>query len=96
MFTFKGEVKPSVPCSKILRHVEDSFSYNRDTERQNWTAILGQFLPASLLSFSAETRAESCGDELGMIRTQMGSKMTRIWSQLNGTLCKIPLRNSNQ
>jgi hypothetical protein len=30
--TFFGwEVKPSVPCHKILRHVKDSYGHERDT-----------------------------------------------------------------
>jgi hypothetical protein len=28
---FGGEVKPSVPCRKILRHVKDPYDYGRDT-----------------------------------------------------------------
>jgi hypothetical protein len=34
-FFKKGEVKPSVPCREILRHVKYPFRYDRDTDRQN-------------------------------------------------------------
>jgi hypothetical protein len=31
MTSFRGEVKPSVPCDNILRHVKDSYSMKRNT-----------------------------------------------------------------
>jgi hypothetical protein len=33
--SFRGEVKPSVPCRKILRHVKEPYEYERDTCRKN-------------------------------------------------------------
>jgi hypothetical protein len=32
--SFGGEVKPSSPCRKMLRHVKDHFIYDRDTDWQ--------------------------------------------------------------
>jgi hypothetical protein len=29
--SFGGEVKPSVPCRKILRHVKEAYKYEIDT-----------------------------------------------------------------
>jgi hypothetical protein len=29
--SFRGEVKPSVPCHKILRHIKESHKYQKDT-----------------------------------------------------------------
>jgi hypothetical protein len=29
--SFGGDVKPSVPCPKILRHVKELYEYERDT-----------------------------------------------------------------
>jgi hypothetical protein len=29
--SFRGEVKPSVPCHKILRHIKESYKYQKDT-----------------------------------------------------------------
>jgi hypothetical protein len=43
--SFGGEVKPSVPCRKILRHVKDPLRYDRDTDRQNSAAISYQVSP---------------------------------------------------
>jgi hypothetical protein len=42
--SFGGEVKPAVPCRKILRHVIDPLSYGRDTCRQNSRALLAKSL----------------------------------------------------
>jgi hypothetical protein len=44
-----------------------------DTAMQNSTAISRPVSPALLLGLSAATRAENSVEELGMIRTQMGS-----------------------
>jgi hypothetical protein len=34
--SFRGEVKPSAPCCKILWHVKDPLKYDRDTDRRVW------------------------------------------------------------
>jgi hypothetical protein len=47
--SFGGEVKPSVPCHKILRHVKDPYSMKTDTCRLNSWTFLAKFLPALLL-----------------------------------------------
>jgi hypothetical protein len=39
MTSFRGEVKPLVPCCKFLRYVKDLLRYERDTYRQNSVAI---------------------------------------------------------
>jgi hypothetical protein len=31
MFSFGEEIKPSVPCCKILQHVRESYKYKKDT-----------------------------------------------------------------
>jgi hypothetical protein len=33
--SFGGEVKPSVPCCTVLRHVKYPLRYDRNTDRQN-------------------------------------------------------------
>jgi hypothetical protein len=35
---FRGEVKPSAACRKILRHVKYPLRFDRDTDRQNSAA----------------------------------------------------------
>jgi hypothetical protein len=51
--SFRGGVKPVVPCHKILWHVKRSLQYERDTCRQNSQTFLAKFLPALLLGVSA-------------------------------------------
>jgi hypothetical protein len=53
MTSFGGEVKPSAPCRKDLRHIKDPLRYDRDTDRQNSEAIFHPVSPASLLDVSA-------------------------------------------
>jgi hypothetical protein len=48
-----GEVKLSVPCRKILRHVKGPYSMKRDTCRLNSWTFLAKFLPTLLLGVSA-------------------------------------------
>jgi hypothetical protein len=50
---FGGDVKPSVLCRKILRHVKDPYSMRSDTCRQNSRTFLAKFLSALLLGVSA-------------------------------------------
>jgi hypothetical protein len=50
--SFEGEVKPSVPCRQIFRHVKEPYKYERDNCRQNFANISRQVSPALLLSFS--------------------------------------------
>jgi hypothetical protein len=59
MTVFRGEVKPSATCHKILWNTKDSLRYKRDSKIQ-WS-FLAKFLPASLLGIHAATRAEICG-----------------------------------
>jgi hypothetical protein len=95
--SFGGEVKPSAPCRKILRHVKDPLRYGRDTDRQKSAAI---FHPISL---RFATRFPCCNKsrELWWMNRKIlifiwGAKLIIEWSQLHGTLCTIPHRNSNQ
>jgi hypothetical protein len=37
--SFEGEVKPSAPSRKILRHVKESYEYERRTSLAKFTAI---------------------------------------------------------
>jgi hypothetical protein len=60
--SFGGEVKPSIPCHKILRHVKDPLSdsiYILVGKIQR--PFLAKFLSASLLGVFAATRAENSG-----------------------------------
>jgi hypothetical protein len=46
--SFGGEIKPSVPCRKILRHFEELYKCERDTCGQNSQSFFAKFL---LLSY---------------------------------------------
>jgi hypothetical protein len=37
--SFGGEVKPSVPCRKVLRRIKKPYRYGRDTSKAKFTAI---------------------------------------------------------
>jgi hypothetical protein len=50
--SFGGEVKPSVPC-KFLRHVTESYRYERRYFVEKFTAISRQVVPALLIGVSA-------------------------------------------
>jgi hypothetical protein len=65
--SFGGEVKPSVPCCKILQLVKDPYHMKRDTCRQNSWTFLAKFLPASLLGVSAGYCQRAVVGESGMI-----------------------------
>jgi hypothetical protein len=52
---------PSAPCLKISRNVKYPLKYGTGTDKQNSAAVSRLFLPASLLSVLAATRAENSG-----------------------------------
>jgi hypothetical protein len=48
-YLFGGEVKPSAPCRKILRHVKETLrAWQEIFRRQNSRQFLAKFLPSSL------------------------------------------------
>jgi hypothetical protein len=64
--SFGGEVKPSIPCHKILWHVKDPLSdgvciYIYILVGKIQRPFLAKFLSASLLGVFAATRAENSG-----------------------------------
>jgi hypothetical protein len=69
--SFGGEVKPSVPCRKTLRHVKDPYRYEQKEPRRKSSAISRQVSSASLLGTSAGYCQRALVVESGMIRTQI-------------------------
>jgi hypothetical protein len=61
MISFGGEVKPSAPCRKIIRHAKNPLRYDRDTDRQNSAAISRPVYPRFALGISAVNRTENSG-----------------------------------
>jgi hypothetical protein len=59
--SFGGEVKPSVPCRKILLLIKSPFIYDSDTDRQNSATISCPIILVSLLDVLAKIRAENSG-----------------------------------
>jgi hypothetical protein len=90
MISFGKEVKPSVTCSKILRHVKDTCSMQRDIYRLNSRTFLGKFLPALLLGVSAGYCQRDMVDESRIIRTQMGKDNRSVMVAVYGTPLAIP------
>jgi hypothetical protein len=60
MTCFRGEVKPSAICYKVLQHIKDPLRYDILVGKIQ-QPFLVQFLPALLLGVSAATRAVNSG-----------------------------------
>jgi hypothetical protein len=88
--SFGGEVKQSVPCRKILRHVKERYKYEKRylVEKK----IDGQFSRSSpaLLLFFLLVIERDLVDELRTIRTQMGTHNRSDVVAVHGTPCAIP------
>jgi hypothetical protein len=89
MTSFRGKIKPLVPCHKILQHVKERYMHERLVNKFH-----GHYVP----SFSALLPDVSAGycqgrlvDESGVIRMHNRSEMVAVL----GTPCAIPPRNSN-
>jgi hypothetical protein len=65
------EVKPSVPCRKILRHVKERYEYERDISLARLTSISHHVSPDSLLAVSAVICQRDLVDESGIIITHI-------------------------
>jgi hypothetical protein len=90
--SFRGEVKLSVPCHKILWHIRDPYSMKRDTCRLKSRTFLAKFLPALVLGVCFSL-PESSGR--WMIRTQMETHNRPIMVAVYGMPWVIPTCNSN-
>jgi hypothetical protein len=88
----RREVKPSVPCSKILRHVKDPSGVYFALK------IIGisRQLPAFLLGVSAVIFQRGLVNVSGLVRTQMGSTIDQKITAVHGSLCTIPPLNNQQ
>jgi hypothetical protein len=89
--SFVGEVKLSVICRKILRHVKYSYSMKEIgyTCWKNVRPFLAKFI---LLHYhmSAGYCQRALVDESGIIRTQMGTHNRPVMVAVHGTHCEIP------
>jgi hypothetical protein len=92
---FGEEVKASVPCRKILRHVKKPYRYERDTSYAKFTAIFRQVSPASLPDASVGFCQRGLVDELSTNITQMGMSNRSEMTAVLVTPCSIPFRNTN-
>jgi hypothetical protein len=93
MTSFRGEIKPLVPCHKILQHVKERYMHER---------LVNKFHGHNAPSFSALLPDVSAGycqgclvDESGVIRTQIRMHNRSETVAVLGTPCTIPPRNSN-
>jgi hypothetical protein len=85
MTSFGKEVKQSVPCPKILRHVKDSYSMKIDT----CTPVSRVFLVKFFSSF------DILMGESGVIKTQMRKHNRSEMLAVYGTPGRYHLLNSN-
>jgi hypothetical protein len=85
--SLRGEVKPSVPCCKILQHVEDPYSMTH--LKPSSQTFLAKFLlfhyQVSLL-----VTARALVGELEIIITQMGKDNRSVMAAVYGTPYVIP------
>jgi hypothetical protein len=85
--SFRGEVKPSAPCCKILWHVKDPLRYDRDTDRQNSVTISYPVFPLCYKVCLVQPEQKILVDEPGMIRIQMGNTVVAVaWDALYNTI----------
>jgi hypothetical protein len=93
---FRGEVKPSSLCRKILRHVKDPCGvWQKYFAGKINGCFSPSFFPASLLSVSADICKRALVNESRMIRTQMETHNRSEMPAVHGTLSTIPPHNSN-
>jgi hypothetical protein len=86
--SFVREVKPSVPCRKIIQHVKGLYVYARDICKQNSTIISRQVSPASLLVASAGNCQRALVEESEMIRAQIGTRHRSEMVAMQGSYCE--------
>jgi hypothetical protein len=94
MTSFRGEVKPSVPCHKILWHVKEPDRYEKTYFVGKIPAISRQVYPASLPHISAGYCQTALVDESGISRTKMGTHKRSELAAMLGMPCGIPPCNS--
>jgi hypothetical protein len=92
--SFGGKVKPSDPWM-ILRHVKHHLRHVRYTDRKYLAAISRPVSPL----FDTRCVCWNQSSELWWmnqkwLELRWGAEQMIEWSQLHGTLCTIPLRNS--
>jgi hypothetical protein len=66
--SFRGEVKPSVPCRRFTVCYKNPASMKEILRRQYTRTFVAKFLPASLLDVSADNCQRALVDESGMIK----------------------------
>jgi hypothetical protein len=73
MTSFGGEVKPSAPCRKILKHVKDPLRYEKIYLLAKFMDISRQVSPRFATRCLLQPEQRTVVDESGVIRVQMGS-----------------------
>jgi hypothetical protein len=81
-----GEVKPAVPCRKILRHEVYSLLVDKIHGHSP------QVSPASVLGVSTGYCRRALLGKSGMMRTLMGTHNRSVMIAVYGTPCAIPPR----
>jgi hypothetical protein len=89
--SFEEGVKPSLTCSKILRHVKEPYSV-KEIPVDKIHDISYQVSTAALPGVSASYGQRALVGESLMIRTQMGKNNRSVMVAMYGTPCAIPPR----
>jgi hypothetical protein len=87
MTFFEGEIKPSAPCRKILRHVKDPASMIQILRRQNSATIFSPNFSCFATNVCARNCERAVVDESGILRTQMGTHNRSEMVALKGSPC---------
>jgi hypothetical protein len=87
--SFRGEVKPSDQCHKILQYV-NPISKKEVLWRRKSSAISCPVSPTLLLDISGVNCQRALTDESGTIINQKGTTVDQKWSQCKGHLAHPP------
>jgi hypothetical protein len=92
--SFGGEIKPSAPCRKILRHVKNPCRL----WHRYWLHRLNSrtFLTTPCFASRCLLQPDSSGGWIRNDETRMGRQNRSEMAAVPPTLCTIPSRNSNQ
>jgi hypothetical protein len=92
--SFGEEVSRRHPVVNFLRHIKETYEYERDISQAKFTAI---YLQVSLFCYQMPLLVTSRGlvDESGMIRTHMETHNRSVIVVVLGTGWAIPPRKGN-
>jgi hypothetical protein len=94
MTSFGGEVKPSIPCCKILLHIKEPYRYEKRYLVGKTQPFLATFITFCYYLSLRVSAVVALVGESRMIRTQMVTYNRSVMVAEHGTTSVIPPRNS--